>query len=117
MKDIPLSESLVSMCGLYCGACRAYLREKCKGCKENAKATWCKVRDCCLEKGYSHCAECTEHSDPAACSKFNNIFSKLMGVFLNSDRRAGILMIHQRGKRQFAEEMVFLKRPALKKRG
>jgi len=114
-REIPLSESLVSMCGLYCGACSRYLKEKCKGCAENAKATWCKVRQCCLEHNYSTCAECKEHTDPAACGKFNNIISKAFGLVFNSDRRAGIMMIHQDGKRQFMEEMVFLKRPALKK--
>jgi len=117
MKEIALNESLVSKCGLYCGACRAYLKEKCKGCKDNAKATWCKVRSCCLENDYSSCAECQEHTDPAACGKFNNIISKAFGLIFNSDRRAGIMMIHRDGKRKFAEEMVYIKRPALKRWG
>ena len=103
MKEIALSEFLVSRCGLYCGACRAYLRERCEGCKDNVKAKWCKVRSCCMEHGYSTYAECKEHSDPAACVKFINIISKTIGLHFNSDRRAGIMMIHRDGKRKFAE--------------
>jgi len=117
IKEVPLHESLVSMCGLYCGACRSFLKGKCKGCADNAKASWCKVRSCCLENSYASCAECTEHADPAACGKYNSIISKAFGLVFNSDRRAGIMMIQQQGIRKFTEEMVYMKRPALKRWG
>ena len=43
MKEIVADPKLVAYCGLYCGACGAYLRGRCPGCIENYKATWCKV--------------------------------------------------------------------------
>ena len=51
MKEIISDPKLVAFCGLYCGACKAYLKERCPGCHDNEKATWCKVRTCCLENG------------------------------------------------------------------
>ena len=50
---------LVARCGLYCGACGSYLKGRCPGCRENVKATWCKVRACCGEHSYASCADCT----------------------------------------------------------
>ncbi len=29
---------------------------KCPGCKNNEKASWCKIRQCCISKGYHTCA-------------------------------------------------------------
>ena len=60
MKEIVSDPKLVAFCGLYCGACRAYLKDRCPGCHDHEKASWCKVRICCLEAGYSSCADCTE---------------------------------------------------------
>lgn len=34
----------VAWCGLYWGACRSLRREKCQGCYENEKASWCEIR-------------------------------------------------------------------------
>ena len=59
MKTITSNTELVAYCGLYCGACGAYLKEKCPGCHQNEKATWCEVRYCCVEHKYSTCAECS----------------------------------------------------------
>ena len=50
VASIAVNADLVASCGLYCGACRAHLAGKCAGCRENAKATWCKIRSCCAEK-------------------------------------------------------------------
>ena len=30
----------IAFCGLYCGACRQYLKEKCPGCRKNEKAKY-----------------------------------------------------------------------------
>jgi phage FluMu protein Com len=38
MKQIVSSPELIALCGLYCGACKAYLSDKCPGCRENNKA-------------------------------------------------------------------------------
>ena len=58
-KTITASTEYIAACGLYCGACRKYLNGKCPGCKQNEKATWCKIRQCCIEKEIHSCADCT----------------------------------------------------------
>jgi hypothetical protein len=117
MKNIIVDENLVSMCGLYCGACRKFLKDRCRGCAENAKATWCKIRTCCLERGHASCADCQEFSDPNDCNKFNNAFARVVGFFLNSDRKAGILMIREKGRAGFADHMASYGRVAIKRTG
>ncbi|HWR72061.1 MAG TPA: DUF3795 domain-containing protein [Nitrospirota bacterium] len=114
MKEIVADTGLVAYCGLYCGACRSYLRDRCRGCHENEKATWCKVRVCCLEQGYSSCAECTAFADPALCGKFNNFISKVVGFILRSDRRACILQIRERGLKGHGEDMALNKRQTIR---
>lgn len=95
MSNVPVKSELVACCGLYCGACRSYLKGKCKGCRENSKASWCKVRSCCSERQIKTCADCADYPDPRKCRKFNNIMSKLFGVVFKSDRAACIAQIKQ----------------------
>ena len=99
------AESLVAFCGLYCGACRSYQRGRCPGCQENARATWCRVRTCCIEHGWTSCAECTPFDDPNDCRSFNGFLSRVLGVVLNSDRRACIREIRRMGRRDYAAFM------------
>ncbi len=73
MKEIKENAGLVAFCGLYCGACKAFLKGKCTGCSENEKAAWCKIRICCKNKKLITCADCNEYADPKDCKKFNNI--------------------------------------------
>lgn len=61
-----INKSLVAPCGMNCGICRAYLREKnpCHGCRkadENYPKTRvnCKIRTCAKHKG-SFCFDCDE---------------------------------------------------------
>lgn len=115
MKAITTDEKLVSFCGLYCGACKAFLSEKCPGCSENKRASWCKVRSCCQEHNYGSCGDCKEFTDPADCKKFNNFISKIFSFIFSSDRHAGVMMIKDRGRAGFAAEMASLKRPSIKK--
>jgi hypothetical protein len=105
MREIPESTELVACCGLYCGACKAYLKERCDGCRKNVKATWCHVRSCCLDKHLSSCAECTEHTDPRDCRKFHSVFSILIGFVLRSDRPACIDQIKRIGTAGHAKTM------------
>ena len=105
MKPIVADPQLVAYCGLYCGACGAHRRGRCPGCHENQKATWCKVRTCCMENGHSSCAECKTTADPSDCKKFNNIMSKLFGLIFRSDRRACIRQIREKGLQGHAECM------------
>lgn len=115
MKPINIDENLVSYCGLYCGACPSHLKEKCPGCHENTRATWCKVRSCCLANSHDSCGNCREHDDIKSCSKFNNIISKIFGFIFRSDRHAGIMKIRELGIRGFAKYMAETKRQAIRR--
>jgi len=115
MPDIKVNAELVACCGLYCAACKSYLDEKCKGCHENSKATWCKVRSCCTEKQIKSCAECTEFSDPSACGKFNNFMSKLFGLVFRSDRAACIVQIRRLGLEGHAKAMAEMKSQTIRR--
>jgi hypothetical protein len=117
IKTIENNEGLVSMCGLYCGACGRFLKGACRGCADNAKATWCRIRSCCLENSHLSCADCAEFEDPSDCGKSNNLLSRVVGFFLNSDRRAGVLMIRERGRAGFADFMTTYSRVAIRRRG
>lgn len=98
-------KKIVAFCGLYCGACKKFLLEKCPGCVLNSQATWCAVRSCCQGKYILSCAECVEFSDISDCKKFNNFFSKLFGYVFRSDRKACIARIKEVGLAGFAAEM------------
>ena len=102
----PINDSkLVAFCGLYCGSCKKYLADKCPGCANNIKATWCKLRTCCMSKNIKSCAECSEYGDINECKKFNNVFSKLFGLIFSSDRKACVERIKEIGIEAYAEEM------------
>ncbi len=105
MSDIEANAELVACCGLYCGACKSHLSGKCGGCRENSKASWCKVRSCCMEKHIKSCAECAEFADPRACRKYNNFMSKLFGLIFRSDRAACIAQIKRLGLEGHAKAM------------
>jgi hypothetical protein len=105
----------VAYCGLYCGACGAFKKGKCKGCNLNEKATWCKIRSCCIASGYQSCADCKEFSDPMQCKKFNNFVSKIFGVVFKSDRAGCIKQIKEKGLIKHAELMNELGKPSMKR--
>ena len=70
MKTIVPDTQSIAACGLYCGACRKFLAGKCPGCKQNEKATWCKIRSCCQENKFNTCAECPHDVNRAACIRY-----------------------------------------------
>ena len=114
MKEITIDAKMVAACGLYCGACKKYRMGKCPGCHENEKASWCKIRKCCMEKGFHTCAECErlrvgERSsgmmDVKDCRLHNNFVSKFFAFVFRSDRPACIRYIRENGEQAFAEEM------------
>lgn len=80
---------LAGVCGLYCGACRAYIAgqednldmlsfvaerlgrsvadTRCSGCRSTTKAAYCRtcgLARCALGRGLSFCNECTEFPCP-----------------------------------------------------
>ncbi|MCR6509690.1 MULTISPECIES: DUF3795 domain-containing protein [Bacteroides] len=103
MKSITASKDNIAACGLYCGACRKFLSGKCPGCNNNEKASWCKIRKCCISKGYHTCAKC-EH-DVRECKIYSNLISKVFALLFNSDRPACISYIREHGEIAYAEEM------------
>jgi hypothetical protein len=115
MKDIVADANLVACCGLYCGACGAYLGGRCAGCRENHKATWCQVRKCCQSNQFASCAECKDFQNPNDCRKFNNVISKVLGFIFRSDRAACISQIRQLGVEGYAADMAKNKRQTIKK--
>ena len=115
MKEIVADPALVAACGLYCGACGAYLRGKCPGCRENHKATWCKVRSCCQDNHYASCADCAEIQEPQNCRKFNNFIAKIFGFIFRSNRAACIRQIRLIGIEGHAADMAKNKRQSIKR--
>lgn len=115
MRAIQEDAELVAYCGLYCGACKAYLKEKCAGCHKNDRASWCKVRSCCIEQGITSCAACQEFPDPKDCGKFNNPVSRIFGFVFRSDRAACIRQIKELGLAGHAKRMTGLQRQSIKR--
>ncbi len=115
MPEITADPNLIAYCGLYCGACGAYLKGKCPGCKKNDKAAWCQVRACNREYQYASCADCKQVGAFAECGKLNNFMSKIFAFLFRSDRPAGLAMIRQKGYPAFARHMAENKLQSLKK--
>lgn len=113
-QSIEVDSELVARCGLYCGACRKYLSDKCPGCRLNKKASWCKIRSCSASMGYHSCADCT--MDVKQCKTFSNLIGKIFGLIFGSDRNVCIARIREIGKEDYAEEMAREHRKTLKKR-
>jgi hypothetical protein len=114
-KEITADKDLIAFCGLYCGSCRSYLKGKCPGCKENTNASWCKVRQCCMENDLQSCADCKTMA-LESCKKYNNFISAIFGYIFNSDRKACIDRIKEIGYDDFAVEMADSKRQTIKRK-
>lgn len=114
MKNIESDKELIAACGLYCGACRKYLAEKCPGCRLNEKASWCKIRTCVLQNGFHSCAECSK--DVAECSTYSNLIGKIFAFVFRSDRPACIRYIREHGEEAFADEMTRRRCQTMKKK-
>ncbi|MDD5308214.1 MAG: DUF3795 domain-containing protein [Deltaproteobacteria bacterium] len=114
-KEIVADVKLVARCGLYCGACGAYLNGRCPGCAGNDKASWCKVRSCCAKRSYASCADCTEFADPRDCARFHNVMSRIIGFVLRSDRRACVLQIREKGLDGHARIMAESRRQSIRR--
>jgi hypothetical protein len=108
MRQVFADPDLVACCGLYCGACDAYLKEKCPGCRKSQKNGWCGIKLCAADKGIASCADCLQFKDPRDCGKFNNFISKVMGLVFNSDRPACIGELKQLGPKAYAAKMAWL---------
>jgi len=115
VKEIVSNPELVAYCGLYCGACGKFLKDRCPGCHENQKARWCKVRICCIDNQYASCADCRQFDDPKDCKAFNNMISRIFGLIFRSDRAACIEQIRELGIQGHADNMTERKRQTIKR--
>jgi hypothetical protein len=105
MKEITANPDLVARCGLYCGACKAYLTGHCPGCRENTRAGWCPQRKCCGQHEYSTCADCQQYPEARDCPYFKSFIAKVMSLVFNSDRPAALAKIRELGPAGFASWM------------
>ena len=115
MSEVCADTNLIACCGLYCGACKRYVKGKCPGCPENEKATWCKVRLCCKEHSYTSCADCSIIDNLRDCKKLNNFISKFFALVFRSDRIACLASIKEKGYEAYAQEMTDKKIMSIKK--
>ena len=115
MKEISNNTKMIAKCGLYCGACPRFLKEKCNGCKDNEKASWCKLRTCCTDKKIASCADCDEFTNVMDCKKYNNFMAKIFGFIFNSNRSACIAKIKELGYDQFVLQMTSNKQMTFKR--
>jgi hypothetical protein len=110
-NQIPSDEKLISYCGFYCGACPKFLKEKCSGCKgDNPGCAMgykeCKVRPCCIENGYSSCADCKRYSSVRDCRDYNPVMIRFGQFITRTNRRMGIELLKEKGQREFMNLMV-----------
>lgn len=103
MKNIKADKAMIAVCGLYCGACRKYLMDKCPGCHLNEKAAWCKIRSCGIGNGFHTCADCQKNVED--CRTYSNLIGKVFAFIFRSDRPACIRYIREHGEDAYADEM------------
>ena len=103
--EIIQNEEMIAYCGLYCGSCSKYLKGKCPGCKENEKAAWCKIRQCCRDTDRRSCAECKDFAEVKECKKYDNTIARVIEFVSRTDRSGCISFICQNGYSDFAREM------------
>ncbi|MCK5146273.1 DUF3795 domain-containing protein [bacterium] len=116
MKEIIADETLVAFCGLYCGACKAYKKGKCPGCRETEKKDWCKIRKCNVDHSYASCADCVDFEDPAACRKLNRFWFKFFSIFVGYDMPGGVRLLKEIGPLAYAEQLAGAKSMWVKRR-
>ena len=116
MKTVQIDVNQIAYCGLYCAACSKFIKGKCPGCQKNEKASWCKVRKCCMRKQISSCADCDEFTDVKECKLHNNFMGKVFAILFNSDRYACLEMIKNEGYENFAKFMAENQIPSLKRK-
>jgi hypothetical protein len=97
---------IIAYCGLYCSNCNKFKNEKCPGCMENEKASWCKIRLCCREREIANCGECKEFQNPMDCSMYNNFMSRAFGFIFRSDRARCVAHIRAKGADDYANFMI-----------
>jgi len=100
---VPSSE-LVGCCGAYCKTCPPFLEGQCAGCKIGYKEgkrdlgkAKCKIKLCCIKKGFQSCADCGEFP----CSINSEFYGKNGHKYLRY--KASLEFIRGHGYDEFAE--------------
>ena len=75
-KLMEFRRKLIGKCGIYCGACRLYILNDCKGCYEETK---CPYYKCVETKKIGSCGECQEFP----CDKHYGQMAVYAKKFLN----------------------------------
>ena len=99
MKD----EVLLGCCGAYCKTCKAFTGNFCKGCKigyadksrDFSKAK-CKMKVCCMSKGYISCADCGALD---SCALMQTFFVK--NGYKYKKYKQAIMHIRENGYKKF----------------
>lgn len=75
-----MSLNEIGCCGAYCGTCRAFKSQTCKGCqlgykngKRDISKAKCKIKVCCISRNYNSCADCP---DTLTCPAINEFYAK-----------------------------------------
>jgi hypothetical protein len=74
-----MSLEAIGCCGAYCGTCKAFSSGDCKGCKlgyadgtRNLSSAKCKIKICCIQKGFISCADCATYETCETIQDFHN---------------------------------------------
>ena len=69
----------IGCCGAYCRTCPEFRKSRCRGCKlgyvigeRDIKKARCKIKVCCIEKGFNSCADCPELESCTTIQAFLN---------------------------------------------
>jgi hypothetical protein len=97
---------LISRCGLYCGACKKYLKNICSGCRTKAPPSWCEVSPCAASKDLFSCADCSDFPDVYRCGRLYPFKYRFGEWVAGMSRKAGIEMIRTDGCERYVQFMV-----------
>ena len=100
--------NLLSFCGLYCGNCSLHVRGmpllgRCVGCLENDGLPNCKIRECCMAKGYRTCAECHTLDDGRL---LHSLTHKVSRIVFGSDKLGNLAKIRDVGVEAFVQDRI-----------
>lgn len=75
-----MSVEQIGCCGAYCGTCPVIRENACRGCKlgystgeRDLSKAKCKMKVCCISKGYNSCADCDAFE---SCEIIQNFLNK-----------------------------------------
>lgn len=110
-SKLTVNENLISYCGFYCGACPKFLKGECEGCRGDSPECAvgyhaCKVRPCCMEHGYTTCADCEKYASVKDCKDYNPVMIRIGQFVTRTSRRKGIEMIKEKGAAGFLNFMM-----------